>query len=109
MIDEKFALALISVEKSHMKVNGKNNIVEYKKVDGDKIKTTKTLFKPFFSQPTWKEKRAIHKQLALGFFCKVKEENLTQNTYNIELYYFADPESTNAIQLLRLDKVADTF
>ena len=47
--------------------------------------------------------------MGLGYFCKVKEHNITRNTFSIALYYFNDPNSEHGIQLLRLDKVAESF
>ena len=109
VLDEDFADMLISIHKVHRKVTNKNVITSVQEVDGDTIITTKTLFKPVFDDLPKARRTYVQLCMGLGHFCKVKEYNKTKNTFNIELYYFADPNSTNGIQLLRLDKVADMF
>lgn len=109
VLDEDYAKMLISIHKIHQKVNNKNAIRYMNVVDGDKIVTTKTLFKPALEGVRFLSKGTVVRRLGLGHFCKVKEHNITQNTFSVALYYFNDPNSENGIQLLRLDKVADSF
>lgn len=109
VMDEEYADMLISIHKIHKKVNNKDTVRYMKVVDGDTIITTKTLFKPALEGVHSLLKGTVERRLGLGYFCKVKEHNITQNTFSIALYYFNDPNSENGIQLLRLDKVAESF
>ncbi len=109
VLDEDFADMLISIHKVHRKVRNKDTVRKVEVVDGDTIITIKTLFKPVFDDVPRSTKDCLQFRMQLGHFCKVKEYNVTKNTFNIELYYFVDPNSEHAIQLLRLDKVADMY
>ena len=51
----------------------------------------------------------FNSNIEIGNFCKVKQFNRTQGTYSYMLFYFPDNDGKQAIQLFRIDKVADSF
>lgn len=108
VVNEKLAMALLSVHKKHMKVRGKDALIYTETKDGENFKVIKTLFKPQFCKDeilddVYKDK------LKLGYFVKVKKINLDNNNFEIILYYYCDKELKHGIQLFRADKVDSMF
>lgn len=108
VLNETMAKALLSLPKRRMDIRRKPALRYTTTENGQKIKVTKTLYRPSF--PT-ADNLHIHidVSLNLGYFVKVKRVNTVTKTYEIMLFYFCDKDLQHGIQLFRLDKVEDTF
>jgi hypothetical protein len=108
VVNEDFAMSLLSTRKKHMKIRGKDALIYNTVEDGQQFKIVKTLFKPQFCKNEIRD-ASLKDDLKLGYFVKVKKINLCNNTYEIILYYYCDEQLQHGIQLFRTDKVEPSF
>ena len=109
VLNEDFAMGLLRLPKKFTKINNQNFVKTTNVVDGDTIDTYKTMYRKSFRTHNPDADFWFNINLEMGYFCKVKEYNRTQGTYSFSLFYMPDKEGEQAIQLFRIDKVADTF
>ena len=109
VLNEDFAKGLLRLLKKFTKIRDQFFVKTTDIVDGDTIDTYKTMYRKKFRTHNPDADFWFNLNLEMGYFCKVKEYNRTQGTYSFSLFYMPDKEGEKAIQLFRIDKVADTF
>ena len=109
VLNEDFAKGLLMLPKKFTKIKDQFYVKTTEVVDGDTIETYKTMYRKKFRTHNPNADFWFNINLEMGYFCKVKEYNRTQGTYSFSLFYMPDKEGEKAIQLFRIDKVADTF